>query len=66
MNKKNVNKLPPYDNLSSNCLPARDFVLPTRLSNLKGTKTLAQEIIDSGAKVRLYSGNGVNKLILAS
>lgn len=30
---------------------SRDFVLPTRLSNLKGTKTLAQEIIDSGAKL---------------
>jgi len=30
---------------------ARDFVLPTRLSNLKGTKGTAQEIIDTGAKV---------------
>jgi len=25
--------------------------LPTRLSNLKGNKALAQEIIDTGAKV---------------
>jgi clusterin-associated protein 1 len=30
---------------------SRDFVLPTRLSNLKGTKTVAQEIIDTGAKL---------------
>jgi len=30
---------------------SRDFVLPTRLSNLKGTKSVAQEIIDTGAKL---------------
>lgn len=30
---------------------SRDFVLPTRLSNLKGTKGTAQEIIDTGAKL---------------
>ena len=31
---------------------ARDFTLPTRLANLKGHKTVAQEIIDTGAKVK--------------
>jgi len=30
---------------------SRDFVLPTRLSNLKATKGVAQEIIDTGAKL---------------
>jgi hypothetical protein len=28
-----------------------EFILPTRLSNLKGTKNLGKEITDSGAKL---------------
>jgi clusterin-associated protein 1 len=35
---------------------SRDFVLPTRLSNLKGTKGTAQEIIDTGAKLHDLMG----------
>ena len=53
-------KVPFLISLVLSCI-VQEFVLPTRLSNLKATKATAQEIIDTGAKVNslLRIGKGI-------